>query len=284
MAGDKGKAFELEGMVTALSVLRIMTPDLSAIAALLEQKVARSPGLFVSAPVVLDLTAVDGEDEAGAEQAAKAAGRGRSAFRLAPLLSLLKAKGLVPVGVRGAIAERREEATAAGLGLFEARSAPAPEARKAPAGSTNASPTPDDHPAPQAQRTSTSNTTPGPAPSTTSALLLTQPLRSGQIVYAEHRDAVVLAAVNAGAELIADGNIHVYGTLRGRALAGAHGDDQARIFCQRLEADLVSVAGVYLSADELPADKRGKAVQIHLRDGELIVAELAAPAPTSAHP
>ena len=72
--------------------------------------------------------------------------------------------------------------------------------------------------------------------------------------YAEGRDAIALAAVNAGAELIADGNIHVYAPLRGRALAGAKGNEQARIFCQKLEADLVSIAGVYLSADALPQD------------------------------
>jgi septum site-determining protein MinC len=284
MAADKDEAFKLEGMVTALTVLRVMTTDLSAIAQLLEQKVARSPGLFASAPVVLDLAAVDGHDKGGAVASTRAAGRGPSALRLAPLLSLLRAKGLMPVGVRGAIAERREEASAIGLGLFEARSAPAPEARKTPANSPSASPAAHAQPAPQAQSSSANSTTQAPAASTQTALLLTQPLRSGQIVYAEHRDAVVLAAVNAGAELIADGNIHVYGTLRGRALAGAHGDEHARIFCQRLEADLVSVAGVYLSADEMPADKRGKAVQIHLHQGELVVADLTTPTPTSAHP
>jgi septum site-determining protein MinC len=94
-------------------------------------------------------------------------------------------------------------------------------------------------------------------------------------MYAQGRDAIALAAVNSGAELIADGNIHVYGPLRGRALAGARGNEQARIFCSKLEADLVSVAGVYMSADQLPQDKRGKAVQIFLEDGELVIAELA---------
>jgi septum site-determining protein MinC len=107
-----------------------------------------------------------------------------------------------------------------------------------------------------------------------SALTLMQPLRAGQIMYAQGRDAIALAAVNTGAELIADGNIHVYGPLRGRALAGARGNEQARIFCSKLEADLISIAGVYLSAEQLPQDKRGKAVQIFLEDGELVIAEL----------
>jgi septum site-determining protein MinC len=110
----------------------------------------------------------------------------------------------------------------------------------------------------------------------TVSLVLGQPLRSGQIVYAdEGRDAIALAAVNQGAELIADGNIHVYSSLRGRALAGARGNDQARIFCQRLEAELISIAGVYVNADELPKDKLGKPAQISLRDGSLVISELA---------
>jgi len=109
------------------------------------------------------------------------------------------------------------------------------------------------------------------------SLVLSQPLRSGQIIYAdEGRDAIALAAVNQGAELIADGNIHVYSTLRGRALAGARGNDGARIFCQRLEAELISIAGVYVNADELPKDKLGKPAQIFLRDGSLVISELAA--------
>ena len=108
------------------------------------------------------------------------------------------------------------------------------------------------------------------------AFAITNPV-AGQIVVAdEGRDAIALAAVNQGAELIADGNIHVYAALRGRALAGARGNDQARIFCQRLEAELISIAGVYVSADELPKDKLGKPAQIYLRDGSLVISDLTA--------
>ena len=102
-------------------------------------------------------------------------------------------------------------------------------------------------------------------------LFITEPLRGGQLVHADRRDVVVLAPVNDGAELIADGSIHVYGVLRGRALAGARGDKDARIFCRSLQASLVSVAGTYLGADQLPEKLRGKAVQISLRDDELAV-------------
>jgi septum site-determining protein MinC len=82
--------------------------------------------------------------------------------------------------------------------------------------------------------------------------MLTDPVRSGQQVYAENSDLIVLAPVSSGAELIADGCIHVYGVLRGRAIAGATGNPQARIFCKRLEADLVAIAGIYMVADQIP--------------------------------
>jgi septum site-determining protein MinC len=166
----------------------------------------------------------------------------------------------LPVAVRGGAAMRAEEARGVGLGVLEWDRATA--AKKAQQQQVPAEPAPALEVAPAA-----------PAQG---GLLLHQPLRAGQVVYAEGCDAIALAAVNTGAELIADGNVHVYSALRGRALAGANGNDQARIFCQKLEAELISIAGVYVSADDLPADKRGKAVQISLRDGSLVIAELAA--------
>lgn len=106
------------------------------------------------------------------------------------------------------------------------------------------------------------------------ARLLTDPVRSGQQVYAENSDLIVLAPVSAGAELIADGCIHVYGTLRGRAIAGANGNPNARIFCRRLEADLVAIAGVYMVADQIPAQLQGKPAQIKLSDDNNLAIEL----------
>jgi septum site-determining protein MinC len=99
-------------------------------------------------------------------------------------------------------------------------------------------------------------------------------VRGGQVVYARTGDLVVLAAVNPGAQVIADGHIHIYGPLRGRALAGANGNAEARIFCQSLDAELVSIAGEYLMADEMPEKLRGKPAQVSLKDGRLTVAPL----------
>ena len=96
-------------------------------------------------------------------------------------------------------------------------------------------------------------------------------MRSGTQIYARGTDLVVTAAVSPGAELVADGNIHVYGALRGRAMAGASGDVEARIFCSRLEAELVSIAGRYLVSEQLPAEQRGFPVQIALVDDQLTI-------------
>ena len=99
--------------------------------------------------------------------------------------------------------------------------------------------------------------------------MVDQPVRSGQIVYAQGRDLLVLAPVNPGSQLMADGHIHVYGPLRGRAVAGVRGWAQAQIFCQRLEAELVGVDAAYLAADDLPVELLGKPARIWLDRGRL---------------
>lgn len=99
------------------------------------------------------------------------------------------------------------------------------------------------------------------------SILVTQPVRSGQSIMNLEGDVTVIGSIASGAEVIAGGSIHVYGTLRGRALAGAMGNAEARIFCRKLEAELVSIDGLYKTADDLGPDLRGKAVQFWL-DGE----------------
>ena len=109
------------------------------------------------------------------------------------------------------------------------------------------------------------------APPVPKARLVSEPVRSGTQIYARGSDLIVTAAVSPGAELVADGNIHVYGALRGRALAGASGDEAARIFCTRLEAELVSIAGRYLVSEQLPAGTQSTPVQIALVDDQLTI-------------
>jgi septum site-determining protein MinC len=112
---------------------------------------------------------------------------------------------------------------------------------------------------------------PAAAPAAPKTRVVSEPVRSGMQIYARGSDLVVTAAVSPGAELVADGNIHVYGVLRGRALAGAGGDTTARIFCTRLEAELVSIAGRYLVSEQLPAGVQSAPVQIALVDDQLTI-------------
>jgi len=104
--------------------------------------------------------------------------------------------------------------------------------------------------------------------------VVSQPVRSGQVVYAQNADLVVLAPVNPGAQVIADGHVHIYAPLRGRAVAGMQGLLGARIFCQRLEAELVAISGAYVMAEDIPRDRLGKPAQIYLEGGECRIAPL----------
>jgi septum site-determining protein MinC len=262
----QGIPFELEGMVSTVTVLRLLTTDVAVIKRALLNKVEQMPGFFQDAPVALDVSALEGtDDEAEGDETP------RREIDLVALASMLRELKLVPVGVRALREARRTEARVAGLGSIRGtgRKAVKPKAAQTAQTQTQAQAKPAERRS-EPERPKPPAAAEGSAP----ALLLRTPLRSGQVVYAEQCDAVVLAPVNAGAELIADGNIHVYGALRGRALAGAHGNEEARIFCKSLEADLVAIAGCYLRADEIPEARRGKPAQIYLENDKLIVAEL----------
>lgn len=179
----------------------------------------------------------------------------------AALRTLFGKHGLTVIGVRGGGDALRASAAAAGMPSFAAfkRAARANEI----ASPLPAEPTPAPASAPEA---------PSVAVPTR---VIDRPLRSGQQVYARGGDLVVLAAVNAGAEVIADGSIHIYAPLRGRALAGASGSTAARIFTTRFEPELVSIAGVYRTLeDDLPPDLQGKAVQVLLDGSKLVLSAL----------
>ncbi len=157
------------------------------------------------------------------------------------LVATLRELSFVPVGVRGAGEAHKEAAVAAGLGVLpEGRATSAP---------TVAAPPPSDAAPPPAK-------------------VITQPVRSGQRIVSGG-DLIVLAAVSAGSELVAEGNIHVYGPLRGRALAGARGDASARIFCLQFAPELAAVAGEYLVNEEIEPAMLGRSVQVFLQKGRL---------------
>jgi septum site-determining protein MinC len=170
-----------------------------------------------------------------------------------------------PIAVRGGGAAHHAAARAAGLSIAEMPVAPAPAARPpSPAPAAPAA-------APEAPQIVREVTVPAGA-----TLVVDRPLRSGQQVYARGGDVIVLAVVSFGAEVIADGNVHVYAPLRGKAIAGARGDTAARIFTTCMEAQLVAIAGIYKTSEvDLPKNLQGKAVQIHLDGKKLIMDPIA---------
>ncbi|GAB1409979.1 septum site-determining protein MinC [Desulfovibrionales bacterium] len=163
------------------------------------------------------------------------------------LVHLLREHGLMPVGIQGGNEYQKRLAPRLSLCVF-------------PDGKTLHAKTSSDTPAPC------------PAPDC-DALVMDKPVRSGQQIYAKGRDLIITAQVGPGAEVIADGNIHIYAPLRGRALAGAMGNEQARIFCKELKAELVSIAGLYQVSEDLPHHMDGP-VQIRLAGRQLLIEPL----------
>jgi septum site-determining protein MinC len=254
-AARRAAAFDLKGTMAPLTVLRLRTLDLTLIERQLRIKIAQLPQLFLDAPVMLDLGALPG---------------GGSGLAFAELVGALKSCKLVPVAVANIGEDLRDRAVAAGLGILQ----PAPARPRASDGAGNSASL-DETPPPEVASTArpaTASTAAAPATARPAAhrgpLVIKQPVRSGQVIYAQGSDLVVLAPVNPGAQVIADGHIHVYAPLRGRAIAGVQGLLGARIFCQRLDAELVAISGAYLTADDIPAALRGHPAQIYFDDGE----------------
>jgi septum site-determining protein MinC len=245
-------------------VLRLCSLDLAVIERQLRIKIAQLPQFFQDAPVVLDFGAMP---------------NGGIDVPLGGLVAILRGCHLIPVGVTNAADEIRAIAIAEGLGVMPLRSARAnahtavasPPSRPELVPEPGDMPVPDD--LPKAGPKAGASIAPGLA-AHRPPLVVRQPVRGGQVIYARQSDLVVLAPVNPGAEVIADGHVHIYATLRGRAIAGAQGFADARIFCQRLEAELVAVGGAYVMADDIPPERRGHPAQIFLEGGECRIAAL----------
>jgi septum site-determining protein MinC len=256
MARSKDRAppvFELRSASMTLVVVALKTTDMVAIERELTARFADTPEMFNHDPVVIDIAQAEGDP---------------LAIDYAALAVLLRRFRMVPAAVRGGSAEQMAAAAEAGLG--EAPDAPPPSARvAAPAPSVAAPPPVEVVETPVAEPVATAPV----QPAAVATLIIDKPLRSGQQVYARGGDLVVLAAVNFGAEVIADGSIHVYAPLRGKAIAGARGNNEARIFSTCMEPELISIAGTYRTTDNpLPGNVIGKPAQIRL-DGERLVFE-----------
>ncbi|MBS0358407.1 MAG: septum site-determining protein MinC [Proteobacteria bacterium] len=238
------KSFQLKGSLFTFTVLQLISTNPEAFSTQLTDLIKQAPKFFEHAPIVIDLQLLSEED---------------NTVDLPTIVAALKAQHLIPVGIRSNQPKHHKAAQSIGLAILSL-----PKSDSAEASITE--PTP--------KTSAKKAATPAPAPEHHTTLLITKPVRSGQQIYAKGGDLVITAPVSQGSELIADGNIHIYGPLRGRALAGVNGNNDARIFCMSLEAELVSIAGNYIVNDALIQKTTNTPTQVFLEHGKLQIKSL----------
>ena len=245
-------AAELKFGQVGIANLRLKRLDAEAMSTELAARLKSAPQLFLRTPVVLDLShlpALPGETD------------------VRDLFERIRASGMLPVGLSYGTSENEALARSLGQPLFAKFRAAFERAGEPAVEAPIASPA-------RAEPSISAATPPPPSRNEGQTLHHGSPVRSGQQVYARGGDLVLTRLVANGAEVIADGSIHVYGALRGRALAGAQGNTSARIYCQEFHAELVSIAGQYRVFEDLPPDLRGKPVQAWLEGEKLLLARL----------
>lgn len=227
----------------SLIVLQLHSNDLLEIDQQLQAKVKQGPEFFRSAPLLLDLAKIKG---------------GVDLDWLRNIHKKIVEYNFIAVGITEAEPFLEGIAKAEGIAIWPSRGEYPAKAQP-----QNVS---EEEPKSVDQKAGQSNCSP--------TKIVQQPIRSGQRVYARGGDLIVMSSVSTGAEIMADGHIHVYGSLRGRALAGVNGREDAKIFCQDLQADLVAIAGYYTINEDIPEDRRSKAVKISLDQENLIIDSL----------
>lgn len=228
------KSIDIKGNMYTLMSVVLRVNDLQQINHDLTERVAQAPEFFKNTPVIIDFANITID----------------ASFDFKTLFKTVRQQQLLPVAVRGIEKALREQFQNIGVPIVEL----------AASGSA-------DNNTEEKERLERLRTQ-------SKSVVVDKPVRSGQQCSAESGDLIVLSQCNADAELIADGNIHVYGTLRGRALCGVHGDTNARIYCTALEAQLVSVAGHYKVLEEIPAAVKNRPVQIRLKNDQLYIEPL----------
>jgi septum site-determining protein MinC len=254
---DFEQAGELKIGQVGIANLRIRTLDVERLTREMHDRVARAPKLFGRAAVILDFGGLSQMPDVATARA---------------LLDGLRGAGVLPVALAYGTTETDLLSQQLGLPLLAKFRAQYERAEAEPV-----APPPAPEP-PRRTRAAPAAPAPVAAPPAGAApqpgRMQTSNVRSGQQLYAENCDLTVMATVGAGAEVIADGSIHIYGTLRGRALAGAQGNTTARIFCRDFHAELVAIAGHYKVLDDVPDTLRGKAVQVWLEQDQIKIAAL----------
>lgn len=241
---NKSLALEFKTSTFSVPVLMLMTDDLIIIAQQLKEKVNQAPDFFKNSPLILDLQEIN---------------KHNTAIKMTALLDIIRKAGLLTVGLRGGNVEHNKQALDLLIPIYSALSG------KVSADSKK-----------EKKPSSTPESKVDIKADVLTTTLITQPIRSGQRIYAEG-DLVIMSQVSAGAEIIAEGNIHVYNALRGRALAGVQGNEEARIFCFDLQAELISIAGNYKVSEDIDKSVRNKPVQIYLQNQALIIKDIVQP-------
>ncbi|HEA51391.1 septum site-determining protein MinC [Marinobacter antarcticus] len=241
--------FQLRSASVSMTALELYYFDDDEFEETLRQKINQAPGFFRDIPLIISLEKYEGLS---------------TELDFFKIIGTCRRNNIHVIGVRGGNDDQRRLARGAALALMPGTGQRdrAHDADAAPEKAVElpVSPTP----------TAASKTTTDAPP----ARIISHPVRSGQQIHAPEGDLIILAPVQAGAEVLAAGNIHIYGPLRGRALAGIHGAESARIFCQSLEAELVSIAGHYKISEDLQDNGWRSAVQIQLKDDLLVVTPL----------
>lgn len=239
---------ELKGSSFTLSVIHLHHSQPGVIRQALQEKIEQAPAFLKNAPVVLNIASLP------------------PALNWPEMQQAVAATGLRIVGVSGCKDEQlKQQILASGLPVLTEGK----DIRK----------TPETAPTPTAEPLLETVPPQEPVPVTVTekfarTRIINTPVRSGQQIYAKNADLIVTSSVSAGAELVADGNIHIYGMMRGRALAGASGEQSAEIFCTHLAAELVSIAGEYWIMDQIPAEFFQQAARLSLTDGVLSIQTL----------
>ena len=227
---------QFKGGLYTLTTLNILDNNLFLLDSQLKGKISQAPMFFHNAPIIADLKIVNSKG---------------LVIDLAELKTLLLKNNFILVALQNASAEQGSAAEALGLAILRANSPGKASLEPKPAMSNEVTELPNHE-----------------------SLVINHPVRSGEQVFAAHGDLIVVASVSNGAELLAEGNIHIYGTLRGRALAGINGNKDARIFCKNLEAELVSIAGEYQISEDIEQQAWKVPAMISIKEGRLQISEI----------
>ncbi len=261
---------EFKSSTFSVPVLVLASNDVITIEQQLQEKIHQAPEFFKNSPLVFDLQELNKLD---------------LDIDVTELTHVIRKLGLLPIGIRGGGAQQNQQALELGIpihsghiardGVYAANQSGTGAASTATSSGAPKQQAPEPEPELESghDHESEQESTAEPQAVAVNTTIITHPVRSGQRIYAAG-DLVILAQVSAGAEILAEGNIHVYGSLRGRALAGVQGNTEARIFCSALQAELISIAGNYKVSEDLNSAAHIRPVQIYLQNHTLVIKDI----------